>query len=82
MWAATYYIIESQITKKGSAIWKGQYVDHREKLSRKKRWAQVDEDVVYSEKQLDDNVVNPSQIRTSIRTFKEHMPEMVPDRRN
>jgi len=76
------YIIETQITKKGSAIWKGQYVDHREKLSRKKRWAQLDEDVVYSEKQLDDNVVNPSQIRTIIRTFKEHLPEMFPDRRN
>ncbi len=40
----------------------------------------MDEDVVYSEKQLDDNVVNPSQIRTIIRTFKEHLPEMFPDR--
>ena len=32
--------------------------------------------------QLDDKVVNPSQIRTVIRTFKEHLPEMFPDRIN
>ena len=74
------YLIETEITKKGSAIWKGQYVDHREKLSRKKRWDQLDEDVVYAGKELDDRVVNPSQIRTVIRTFKEHLPEMFPER--
>jgi type I restriction enzyme R subunit len=76
------YLIETEITKKGSMIWKGQYVDHREKLTRKKRWAQLDEDVVYSQTQLDDKVVNPNQIRTVIRTFKEHLPEMFPDRIN
>jgi type I restriction enzyme R subunit len=76
------YLIETRITKKGAKIWKGQYVDRREKLTRKKRWEQLDEDVVYSDKQLDDEVVNPSQIRTIIRTFKEHLPEMFPERRN
>ena len=76
------YLIETEITKKGGKIWKGQYVDHREKLTRKKRWEQLDEDVVYSQKELDDEVVNPSQIRTIIRTFKEHLPEMFPDRKN
>ncbi len=76
------YLIETEITKKGGAIWKGQYVDHREKLTRKKRWAQLDEDVVYSNTQLDDNVVNPNQIRTVIRAFKDHLPEMFPDRIN
>jgi type I restriction enzyme R subunit len=76
------YLIETQITKKGGKIWKGQYVDHREKLSRKKRWEQLDEDVVYSQTELDDKVVNPNQIRTVIRTFKEHLPEMFPERFN
>jgi len=76
------YLIETKITKKGATIWKGQYVDHREKLSRKKRWEQLDEDVVYSQTELDDKVVNPNQIRTIIRTFKEHLPEMFPDRTN
>jgi type I restriction enzyme, R subunit len=76
------YLIETRITKKGAKIWKGQYVDRREKLTRKKRWEQLDEDVVYSNKELDDEVVSPSQIRTVIRTFKEHLPEMFPDRKN
>ena len=74
------FLIETKITQKGGKIWKGQYVDHREKLTRKKRWEQLDEDVVYSQTELDDKVVNPNQIRTIIRTFKEHLPEMFPDR--
>ena len=73
-------MIETDITQQGSTIWKGEYVDHREKLSRKKRWHQTDEDVAYTNKQLDDKVVNPNQIRLVIKTFKEHLPEMFPDR--
>ncbi len=76
------YLIETEITKKGAIIWKGQYVDHREKLTRKKRWEQLDEDVAYSQMELDDKVVNPNQIRTIIRTFKDHLQEMFPARVN
>ena len=76
------YIIETEISKKGAAIWKGEFVDHREKLSRKKKWAQLDEDKVYSSKKLDGDVVNPNQIRTVIRTFREHLPEIFPGRYN
>ncbi len=74
------FMIETDITKKGAVVWKGEYVDHREKLSRKKRWQQTDEDIAYTNKQLDDKVVNPNQIRLIIRTFKEHLPELFPDR--
>ena len=74
------YTIETEISKKGSVIWKGEYVDHREKLSRKKRWEQLDEDINYSNKQLDDEVVNPNQIRLIIKTFAAHLPEMFPER--
>jgi len=76
----TVYIIETEITKSGSVIWKGEYVDIREKLSRKKRWEQLDEDNEYNSKQLDDFVVNPNQIRLIIRTFKDRLPEMFSDR--
>jgi type I restriction enzyme R subunit len=76
------YLIETKITKKGAQIWKGQYVDRREKLTRKKRWEQLDEDVTYTNAELDNDVVNPSQIRTVIRTFKDHLPEMFPARMN
>jgi len=59
------FLIETEISKKGGAIWKGEFVDKREKLSRKKRWEQVDEDITYTAIQLDNDVVNPSQIRPS-----------------
>ncbi|HUW92342.1 MAG TPA: DEAD/DEAH box helicase family protein [Bacteroidales bacterium] len=74
------YLIESEITKKGSSIWKGEFVDFREKLSRKKRWAQLDEEIKYSAKKLDDEVVNPNQIRSIIKAFRDHLPEMFGDR--
>lgn len=74
------FTIDTEITQRGSVIWRGEYVDHREKLTRKKRWEQLDEDKAYSSKKLDDEVVNPNQIRLIIRTFKEHLPEMFPDR--
>lgn len=74
--------IETEVTKRGSVIWKGEYVDHREKLSRRKRWEELDEDKAYSARQLDDDVVNPNQIRLIIKTFREHLPDMFPDRRN
>ncbi|HOH84100.1 MAG TPA: type I restriction-modification enzyme R subunit C-terminal domain-containing protein [Bacteroidales bacterium] len=74
------YLIETVISKRGGVIWKGEYVDFREKLSRKKRWEQLDEDLEYSAKKLDDTVVNPNQIREIIRTFKEQLPEIFPHR--
>jgi type I restriction enzyme R subunit len=76
------FLIETDITKKGSKIWKGEFVDHREKLSRKNRWEQLDEDFTYEAKQLDNDVVNTSQIRTVIKSFKEHLPEIFPQRFN
>ncbi|KUO74549.1 MAG: restriction endonuclease subunit R [Clostridia bacterium BRH_c25] len=74
------YLIETQITKAGSVIWKGEYVDKREKLTRRKRWEQLDEDFAYNSKKLDDEVVNLTQIRAIIRTFKEKLPEIFPHR--
>src|SRR5690606_8738727 len=46
----------------------------------KKRMELQDEDEEYSKKQLDKDVVNPNQIRTIIRTFKEHLPTIFKDR--
>ncbi len=74
------YQIDTDITRNGAVIWKGEQVDFREKLTRRTRWAQTDEDVNYTPQRLDDTVVNPSQIRTIIRTFKERLPELFPGR--
>ena len=74
------YVIETQITQQGAQIAAKQQVERREKLTRKKRWEQQDEDEAYSSTQLDRNIVNPDQIRTVIRTFRDKLPEMFPDR--
>ena len=74
------YLIDTKITQKGATLWKGEYVEHRERLSRKKRLELQDEDENYSAQQLDNDIVNPNQIRLVIRTFKEHLPVMFPDR--
>lgn len=74
------FTIETQISKKGSTIKMGENVDIRERLTRKKFWESVDEDIEYSAKQLDKDIVNPSTIRTIIRSIKENLPAMFPDR--
>lgn len=74
------FTVETQITKQGSKISIGEKVDKRERLTRKKFWEAVDEDIEYSGKQLDKDIVNPSTIRTIIRAVKENLPGMFPDR--
>lgn len=74
------FIIDTKITQKGSTLWKGKYIEHRNRLSRKKRLELQDEDEDYSGKQLDKDIVNPLQIRLVISTFKDKLPLMFPDR--
>jgi type I restriction enzyme, R subunit len=74
------YTIETEITQAGAKIKAKEFVDKREKLSRKKRWEQLDSDLDYTPNQLDKDVVNPSQIRNVIRAFKEALPTIFPDR--
>lgn len=74
------FTIETEITKNGNIIKLGEKVDKRERLTRKKFWEAIDEDVEYSGKQLDKDIVNPSTIRTIIKAVKENLPAMFPDR--
>lgn len=64
------FLIETEVGKQGGTILK-QQVEYRNRLSREKRWAQLDEDVNYRPSQLDRDIVNPSQIRTVIRAFRD-----------
>ena len=66
------FLIETNIGKNTTHIMK-QMIEVRSRLSREKRWKQLDEDVDYRPSQLDRDIVNPSQIRTVIRTFKENV---------
>ncbi len=74
------FIIDTKVTQQGATIWKGEYVEHRERLSRKKRMELQDEDESYSKQQLDKDVVNPNQIRTIIKTLREQLPLIFKDR--
>ena len=66
------FLIETQVGKNGAHLMK-QLIEHRDRLSREKRWVQMDEDIDYRPTRLDRDIVNPSQIRTVIRTFKENL---------
>lgn len=66
------FLIETQVSKQGGTILK-QMVEYRNRMSREKRWAQLDEDVDYRPSQLDRDIVNPSQIRTVIRAFRDNL---------
>lgn len=74
------YLIETDITKNGAHIMK-QMIEHRDRLTREKRWQQLDEDIDYKPTRLDRDIVNKSQIRTIIKTFKEKVcTELFPRR--
>lgn len=66
------FLIETEIGKSGGQIMK-QQIECRDRLTREKRWRELDEDVDYKPTQLDRDIVNPSQIRTVIRTFKDNL---------
>ncbi|MFC4739998.1 DEAD/DEAH box helicase family protein [Flavobacterium ponti] len=76
------FTIETEITKNGSVIKMGEKVDKRERLTRRQFWEALDEDEVYSGKKLDNDIVNPSTIRTIIKATKDNLPAMFPDRRD
>ena len=75
------FVIETQVTKAGATILK-QQIEYRDRLTRAKRWRQMDEDVDYAPGRLDRDVVNPSQIRTVIRCFRDNLfTQLFPHRR-
>jgi type I restriction enzyme, R subunit len=51
------YRIQTKITQGGSKVEAGFYVDKRDKLTRKVRWEQLNEDIEYDAKELDRSVV-------------------------
>lgn len=75
------YIIETNIGKNGAVIAK-QVIRVRERLTRKQRWEQLDEDFIYEPNQLDKDIVNKSHIRNIIKAFKDAVETIVyPDRK-
>ena len=77
------YRIRTQITDQGATVDAGYYVDRRDRLTRKVRWEQLEEDLAYAPNQLDRDVVAEDQIRTVVQTFRDRLfTEIFPTRRD
>lgn len=75
------YLIDTKISQAGAKIKAQQMIEKRERQTRKKRWEQQEQDEAYAATQLDRSVVNPDQIRTVVRAFRDSLPEIFPNRR-
>ena len=77
------YRIRTEITEQGSTVEAGYYVDRRDRLTRNRRWEQLEDDLTYAPNRLDRDVVAEDQIRTVIRTFRDRLfTEIFPNRRD
>ena len=75
------YRIRTQVSESGSQIEAGFSVGYRDRLTRKTRWEQLDEDLAYDADALDRAVQTPDQIRTIVRTLRDKLPlEIFPGR--
>lgn len=67
------FCIETEKTTQGGVVAKiNQQIEIRDKRTRKQRWESRDEEISYDGKDLDNSVVNKSQIRVILQTFKEN----------
>lgn len=76
------YKIRTKITEQGSTVEAGQFVEKRDRLTRKQEAEMLDNDLIYAQNELDRSVVSKDRIRLIIRTFKERLPEIFPNRTN
>ena len=75
------YRIRTRVTEAGDKVEKGFYVDRRHKETRRRRWERLDEDLAFTEKELDRSVVVLSQIRTVLTAYKDALfTELFPGR--
>jgi type I restriction enzyme, R subunit len=76
------YTIETQVTKDGATLAKepGLFVPHRDRRTKTTKFKELDDDLTYTAGQLDRDVVNKSQIRLVVETFKNRLPEIFPGR--
>jgi type I restriction enzyme R subunit len=76
--------IRTKITEHGATVEAGpqEVIGKRNRLTRKRRWERLDQDITYEGADLDRSVVAEDQIRTVIRTFRDKLfTEIFPGRR-
>jgi type I restriction enzyme R subunit len=79
------YRIRTRITSAGATLEAEPdfYVPRRDRRTRQKRYAELDDDLTYTANQLDRDVVSEQHIRLVIKTFKEKLfTEIFPGRKN
>ena len=76
------YGIRTKITEQGSTVDAGQFIEKRDRLTRKQEAEQLNQDLIYTQKDLDRSVVSKDRIRLIIRTFRDRLPEIFPHRTN
>ena len=64
---------DEEAREQGSQIEAGYSVGYRDRLTRKTRWQELDEDMAYDADALDRAVQTPDQIRTVVRTFRDRL---------
>ena len=74
------YLIDTLVTQSGGTIEDKQLVEKRERQTRARRWEVQDERADYTATQLDRSVVNPDQMRTVIRAFRDNWRNIFPGR--
>lgn len=72
--------IRTEISESGSTVEAGMVTEFRDRETRAQRFDQIDEDLDYTAKDLNAGVVARDQIRTIVRTVRDSMPTMFPDR--
>lgn len=72
--------IQTEVTTRGGRIPPKRYVEKRERGTRRKRWEELDDELVYARNELDRSVVNLNQIRTVVQAFRDALPAIFPER--
>jgi type I restriction enzyme R subunit len=79
------YRIRTKITEGGATLEAEPnfFVPRRDRRTRERRYAELDDDLTYTANQLDRDVVSEGQIRLVVRTFRERLfTEIFPGREN
>jgi type I restriction enzyme R subunit len=75
------YRIDTAVTRAGSTIERGEWVQIRDTVTREEAFTELDDDITYDQAKLDRAVVAPDQIRTVVRTFRDKVcTEIFPGR--
>lgn len=66
--------IRTQVGEHGGTVQAGFAVPHRDRATRRRRWAALDEELAYTAAQLNRAVEAPNQIRTVLAAYRDALP--------